>query len=74
MRTYKAALESRLKCKVPIGHPIMRWMVEHAASLYNRYVTNEDGATPFEVLHGQRFRGQIAEFGEQCLYFVPKKL
>ena len=50
VRTYQAALGSRLKCKVPIGHPIMRWMVEHAASLYNRYVTNEDGATPFEVL------------------------
>lgn len=74
VRTYKAALESRLQCKVPIGHPIMRWMVEHAASLYNRYVTNEDGATPFEVLHGQRVRGNIAEFGEQCLYFVLKKL
>ena len=74
VRTYKAALESRIKCKVPIGHPIMRWMAEHPASLYNRYVTNEDGATPFEVLHGQRFRCNIAEFGEQCLYFVPKKL
>ena len=34
----------------------------------------ERAVTPFEVLHGQRFQGKIAEYGEQCLYFVPKKL
>ena len=30
-------------------------MAEHAASMYNRYVSTEDGSTPYQNLHGQRF-------------------
>ena len=74
VRTYKSALESHTRIRIPARHPITRWMVEHAASIHNRYVLNEDGSTPYEVLHGQRYRGKVAEFGEQCFYFVPKKL
>ena len=40
-------------------------MVLHATSAYNRHVCNDDGLTPFEVIHGQRLRAQLVEFGEQ---------
>ena len=33
VRTYKAALESRIKTQVTVTHPVMKWMVEHAAAL-----------------------------------------
>ena len=73
VRTYKAALEGRLKCKIPIDSPIMDWMVLHATSVYNRHVCNEDGLTPYEVIHGQRLRARLVEFGEQVFYYIPKK-
>jgi hypothetical protein len=49
-------------------------MVEHAASLYNRHLCNSDGKTPFEAIHGQRWKGRTVEFGEQVFDFTPKAL
>ena len=74
VRTYKCALESRIDARVPCDSPIFFWLVEHAASVYNRYVCTEDGSTPYQNLHGQRFRGRAVEFGEQVFYYVPKRL
>ena len=53
---------------------IMRWMTEHVASIMNRHLCNAEGQTPYEALHGQRFKGKGVEFGERVFYFVPKKL
>ena len=74
MRTYKSALETRLDFKIPIDHPVLRWMTEHVASITNRHVCNPDGQTPYEVIHGQRFKGKLVEFGGRCFYYVPKRL
>ena len=74
VRTYKAALEDRINERIPSTHPLLAWMVEHAANVYNRFVVGDDGQTPYEAQHGQRFRGKLAEFGEQCHYYNPKKL
>ena len=52
LRTLKSALDSRLKKKVPVDHPLMRWLVEHAANVINRYAVNPDGATPYQAVHG----------------------
>ena len=35
VRTYLHAFESRIKTKLPTSHPVMRWMVEHAAAMLN---------------------------------------
>ena len=35
VRSYLHALESRIKTKLPANHPVMRWMVEHAAAMLN---------------------------------------
>ena len=74
VRTYKCALESRLYARIPCDHPVFFWLVEHAASVCNRYVCTEDGSTPYQNLHGQRFKGRAVEFGEQVFYYVPKRL
>ena len=74
LRTYKCALETNVGFRVPIGHPVISWMVKHAASVYNRHVCNDEGTTPYEYIHGQRSRGKLAEFGEQVFYYIPKKL
>ena len=43
-------------------------------TVYNRHVCNDDGSTPYEVVHGQRSRGKLAEFGERVSYYVLKRL
>ena len=73
-RCYKSALETHLDAQIPIDKPVMKWLVEHTASIFNRYVCNPEGQTPYEALHGQRFKGKLAEFGERVFYYVPRRL
>lgn len=74
LRTLKIALETRLGVRVPSAHPVLRWLVEHAATVLNRYRVNENGRTPYEEIHGQRSTQRVVEFGEQIFYSVPKSL
>ena len=74
VRTYKSAIETNAQTRFESTGPIMRWIVEHAASVYNRQLCNSDGRSPFETIHGQRWKGRPVEFGEQVFYYVPKKL
>ena len=74
VRTMKLALEARLKVRIPMDHPIMAWMVEHASHLLTKYHVGPDGRTGFGRLHGKEVRERICEFGERVLYYVPKKL
>ena len=53
MRTYLHALEGRSGKKVGTHWPIVRWLVEHAANMINRFTTNPDGQSPYAALHGQ---------------------
>mgnify|MGYP003334952009 CR=1 FL=1 len=74
VRTYRCALESKLETRIPCNHPVFSWFVEHAASRYNRYVCTEEGSTPYQNLHGQKFKGRAIEFGETVFYYAPKRL
>ena len=33
VRTYKSAVEARMDCKLKSDHPLLRWIVEHAANV-----------------------------------------
>ena len=35
IRTYKSALEAHINFRIPPKHPLIRWIVDHAASVYN---------------------------------------
>ena len=74
VRTLKGALEAHMGDRLPVDHAVMRWMVQHVASIFNRHSTNSEGLTPHECRHGRRSHGRTAEFGERLLYYVPKKL
>ena len=73
VRTYLHALEGRIKTKVSTAWPVVRWLVEHAASMVNRFTTNPDGVTPYAALHGRNSGERQVEFGEKVFYFVPKR-
>ena len=73
IRTYKA-LEEHIKLRIPSKHPLIRWIVDHAASVYNRHVCKSDCVTPYQAIHGQRAIGKLCESGEHIFYYVPKRL
>ena len=73
VRTYKSSLETRLECRIPMKHPVMRWMVEHAATMLNRFTTNPEGLSPYAAAHGRNASERHIEFCEKIFYFVPKK-
>ena len=74
LRTLKGALEARVGARLPNVHPVMDWLIQHVASIFNRQSTNRDGLTPHECRHGRRSNGRTAEFGERVLYVVPERL
>ena len=73
IRVMKAALESRLSARIPSQHPVMKWMVEYAAVILNKYAVQPSGRTAYHDLHGKRVSERLVEFGETVLHFVPKK-
>ena len=53
VRTMKFALEKRLNTTFESSHPVMAWIIEHAAETLNRYQVGEDGRTAYELTQGQ---------------------
>ena len=72
LSTYKSALGTSIDDRIPADHPVFAWMVEHTASIYNRLVCNDDGTTPYQNLHGQRYKGKLVEYWEGNFHFIPK--
>ena len=46
IRTLKMSLERRVKGRLANNHPVMAWMIEHAAYMLNRCKLDTDGRTP----------------------------
>ena len=65
VRVLKHGLEQRLGIKIKASHPVLSWIVEHAADLLSKYQAGDDGRTPYERLKGKRFSGTEVEFGEK---------
>ena len=61
----KSAWEERTK-----RHLIQAFLVEHAQRLMSRFQVGRDGRTAYELHAGERYRGQLVEFGER-VYFMP---
>ena len=73
VRTLKLALEHQIGVKVPMEHPIMMWLIEHAAmTLTNFHPGSDDNLTGYERLHGHAYNARMPEFGESIMWYVPK--
>ena len=53
VRTLKMSLEQRVKGHLANDHPVMAWLIEHAAYLLNRCKLGTDGRTAYGRLHGK---------------------
>ena len=73
VRVLRHALEARIGAKIKGSHPIIAWLIEHAADVLNRYHVGEDGRTPYERLKGKRYQGDAVEFGERIHYKLKKQ-
>ena len=71
-RTLRAALVQRVQHKVRLRHPVVPWLVRHAAALITRYRVRPPGRTSLEMIKGRRSNAQITEFGEVILFKIPK--
>ncbi len=43
IRTIRSGFEDRLGMVIPARHPVLTWMVEHAADVIRRYQVGDDG-------------------------------
>ena len=61
------ALEARLKQRLELTSPIVKWLIRHAAFVLTRYQVGHDGLTAWRRLTGRNWSGVVAELGEQVL-------
>ena len=59
----KLGLEDKIKCKIPVTHPVITWLVPHAADLLTKFVVGKDGRTGYERIKGKKYIGELLEFG-----------
>ena len=53
VRVLRRGLEQRLGVKLSGKHPVMAWLVEHAADLISRFQVGDDGRTAYEMMKGR---------------------
>ena len=73
LRTMKFSFERKVQSKVPDGHIVLSWLVEHVAWLLTARTRGEDGKTAYQRIRGRAFTRRLLEFGERCLYKLPMK-
>ena len=71
IRTLKLRLENNYGIHLSTTHPIMPWLVKHAAYLLNRYSLHSDGNTSYYRRWNKEHKTPICEFGETVLYMIP---
>ena len=69
VRTLRLGLQARYQTVLRSDHPIMPWLIKHAALLINVCKVGEDGRTSWERRKGKRFKRQLPEIGE-CVWFL----
>ena len=67
LRVHVLALEQKICGNIPTHHPLMTWIVPHAAECITKYLKSSDGKTPYERLFGKPVREEAYEIGEQIM-------
>jgi hypothetical protein len=73
LRTLELCLGSRIDMHIPVGHPVVAWMLEHVCLILTATVRGSDGITPWTRVRGRAFAQQMVGFGESVLYKYPSK-
>ena len=68
VRTMHSELGRELGFRVPVRHPLISWLVRHAANTLTWTVKGHDGVTAYQRVRGKPFRTRLMTFGEQCRF------
>ena len=71
VRTLKTQLQNNYHVHLTSQHPIMPWLVRHAAYLLTRYATHSDGNRSYFRRWQREHKAPLCEFGETVQYMVP---
>ena len=72
-RSHKVDLERNVGRGVDVHLPVMAWLAEHVADMYNESLVHEDGKTACEKLRGIKYKGEMLPFGCQVFRRVTGK-
>ena len=61
-------LQERLGWVIRSSHPVITWLVQHAADCISKYWVSEDGKSAHERLKEKPFSRYTVEFDEKVLY------
>lgn len=71
IRTFRAQLQQNYGRTIASKHPIIPWLVRHAAYLLNRYATHADGNTSYFCRWNRDHQAPLCEFGKTVQYLLP---
>ena len=71
IRALRGQLQQDYDRTITSKHPIVPWLVRHAAYLFNRYATHADGNTSYFCRWNKDHRSPLCEFGETVHYLLP---
>ena len=72
IRTWLASLNEKYKSEITVEHMIFPWLVRHSAWTVARYHVNQTRTTPYHVIAGAEYHGEIVPFGETVMAKLPK--
>ena len=70
MRVHKLALDNLVGRRIPIEHPCIPWLVQHAADVVNRYLVMSDGTTAYERVKRRKSSAVMHEFALPVMHRV----
>ncbi len=71
VRTLRSALESAVGERIHLDHPVVPWMVRHAAHTITQSRVRENGRTAYQLMKGRRSNAKLVPFAETVLFKVP---
>ena len=70
-RTIMSCLETRYDVETPTGHPVEQWAIRHAAWLWERFQTGEDGLNGYYRQYQRSYQSAILPSAEIVLSRDP---
>lgn len=68
VRSLRSSLEDNIGYRVPVRHPVMSWLVRHAANVVTWCAKGHDDQTAYQRVRLRQFTTRLLGFGEVCSF------
>ena len=69
-RCLRSDLEEKIGFRIPVRHPLVAWLVRHAANLVTWCSKGHDGQTAYQRVRQRNFTTRLLGFGESCSFRI----